>query len=260
MSIIVFEFSQLFFHNSLISRCGARRTRDGRVAIGGSGGVGGAGGGGGVGLGGVSVSASASASAVQAAIRAVAVLLVVVAAVCLALAAAVSARLRSHVAASKKPPHTQPALWPAASMPARCARLLAALAMAVAVGGAEVAVARWWLQLGGLGRRWLLSFGSMPMHRDLHALLSCANSIHSSGSSPARRMVSLKHHAVDICWPPCRRGCRTQEVRNRRGSRSTGIRATCPIHRMRRSSMVSWMLGIPSRSSSELVLMRCSCV
>ena len=55
MSIIVFEFSQLFFHNSLISRCGARRTRDGRVAIGGSGGVGGAGGGGGVGLGGVSV-------------------------------------------------------------------------------------------------------------------------------------------------------------------------------------------------------------
>ena len=111
MSIIIFEFSQLFFHNSLISRCGARRTRDGRVAIGGIGGVGGAGGGGGVGRGGVSVSASASASAVQAAIRAVAVLLVVVAAVCLALAAAVSARLRSHVAASKKPPHTTPNLY-----------------------------------------------------------------------------------------------------------------------------------------------------
>ena len=164
----------------------------------------------------------------------------------MALAAAVSARLRSHVAASKKPPHTQPALWPAASMPAHCARLLAALAMAVAVGGAEVAVARWWLQLGGLGRRWLLSFGSMPMHRDLHALLSCANSIHSSGSSPARRMVSLKHHAVDICWPPCRRGCRTQEVRNRRGSRSTGIRATCPIHRMRRSSLLQCAAATPA--------------
>ena len=51
MSTMFSGFHSCCFHNSLISRCGARRTWDGRVAIGGSGGVGGAGGGGGVGLG-----------------------------------------------------------------------------------------------------------------------------------------------------------------------------------------------------------------
>ena len=114
------SFSQVIVH--IISLPGGLRSRVGRVLHcgdcvfsvcgGASGSVGS-----GVGSCGSSV-AGVVLAVVMAAVAAA------LAAAALALAAAASLRLRSQTAALQKPPHTQPVLWPAASMPARCARLL----------------------------------------------------------------------------------------------------------------------------------------
>ena len=68
---------------------------------------------------------------------------------------------------------------------------------------------------------------------------SSATVTQSSVSTPARRIVSLMQCAVDKYGRPTRRFALTQEVRKRRGRRFSGILATWPAQRKRKSSIAS---------------------
>ena len=88
-------------------------------------------------------------------------------------------------------------------------------------------------------RFWRSSLGFTVAAAIFHASRSLAYSTHVCVLTPARRIVSLMHCAVDMYGRPARRFARTQLVKKRRGRRFSGIRATWPAHLIRRSSIVA---------------------